>query len=137
MNFGAELTAGLAELRHYAESRMRATCVIERKTGETTTAGVVTPTWTTIYEGKCYSRYPGLAQEANRDVSGATVTESRLIVRIPLGAACKPGDRVTIAADPDNPQMAGTVLLVESTDDQSQATAQRLLCSDPQSGVIG
>lgn len=138
MNFGSALAVGLAELRVHAESRMRGTCVIERPAGTTTDDdGVVTATFETVYEGKCYTRYPGLAQEANREVGGATVVESRIVVRIPFGTIHRPGDRVTITADLDNPQLAGAVYRVESIDDQSQATAQRLLCSMPQSGAIG
>lgn len=115
---------------------MRGTCIIERPTGTTTDDdGVVVTTFETVFEGKCYTRYPGLAQEANREVAGATVVESRIVVRIPFGTIHKPGDRVTITADLDNPQLAGTAFRVESIDDQSQATAQRLLCSDLQSGV--
>lgn len=136
MSFGADVAAGLAELRMHAESRMRAECIIERP-GATVTddEGDVSTEWTLLYEGKCYSRYPGLAVEANRETAGAQVIESRLVVRIPFGVIVRPGDRVTIVSDVDNPQLAGTVLRVESIDDQSQATAQRLLCSDYQSGV--
>lgn len=136
MNFGEDLAGGLAELRDLAESRMRATCKIDRPTGESTSStGVVTTTWTQVYAGKCYSRYPGLAHESNRDSAGAQVVESRLVVRIPFGTVIRPGDRVTITADQDNPQLAGVVLRVASIDDQSQATAQRLLVEDFQSGV--
>lgn len=137
MNFGSALAVGLAELRVHAESRMRGTCVIERPTGTSTDDdGVVTPSFEPVYEGKCYTRYPGLAQEANREVGGATVVESRIVVRVPFGPICRPGDRVTITGDLDNPQLAGAVYQVESIDDQSQSTAQRLLCTDFQSGVL-
>lgn len=138
MSFGTDLASGLTFLRQQAESRMRGTCVIERPTGETDTDedGVVTAVFEQVYEGKCYTRYPGLAQEANREVGGATVVESRIVVRIPFGTIHKPGDRVTMVTDLDNPQLAGVVYRVESIDDQSQATAQRLLCTDIQSGGI-
>lgn len=138
MTFGSELAAGLAELRAHAASRMRGECVIERATdgGTTNSDGVYVPEeFEEVYAGACYLRYPGLAQEAVRDVAGAQVVESRIVVRIPFGAVVRPGDRVTVASDPDNPQLAGVVLRVESIDDQSQATAQRLLCSDLQAGA--
>lgn len=138
MTFGTDLARELTFLRAQAESRMRGTCKIERPTGEQDTDpdGVVSAVFATVYTGKCYTRYPGLAQEANREVGGATVVESRIVVRIPLGPVCKPGDRVTMIADLDNPQLAGAVYRVESIDDQSQSTAQRILCSDFQGGVI-
>ena len=54
---------------------------------------------------------------------------------MPFGVAYRPGDIATILTDPDNPQLANTVLRVASIDDMSQATAQRLLCEDNQAGV--
>src|SRR5699024_1372072 len=98
--------------------------------------GVVTTSFPEVYAGKCYTRYPGLAQEANREVGGATAVESRIVVRVQYGPICRTGDRVTITGDLDNPQLAGAVYQVESIDDQSQSTAQRLLCTDFQSGVL-
>jgi len=138
MILGNEVGRTLPFLRAQAESRMRGTCKIERPTGDQVTDedGVVSAVFATVYTGKCYTRYPGLAQEANREVGGATVVESRIVVRIPFGPVCKPGDRVTMIADLDNPQLAGSVYRVESIDDQSQSTAQRILCSDFQGGVI-
>jgi len=137
VSFGDTIARELEFLRKQAESRMRGACMIDRATGEPSTDddGVVTRAFEDVYVGKCYTRYPGLAQEANREAAGATITESRIVVRIPFGPVCKPGDRVTITADLDNPQLAGAVYRVESIDDQSQATAQRLLCSDLQSGA--
>lgn len=147
--FGTELAAGLAELREHAISRMRATCIIERPGDDDTDEnGVVTTSFTQIYpdpdwpddhphaDGKCYTRYPGLAWEQTPEVAGATIVSSRLIVRIPHGAVIRPGDRITIESDPDNPQMVGTRVRVESIDDQSQATAQRIVTTDYQSGAM-
>lgn len=142
MDFGAELAAGIAELRAYAESRMRGTCTIRRPIpGEETQdpagpPGKMIPAYepVPIYEGKCYLRYPGLAFEQNPVAAGATTVVSRIVLRIVFGPIVRPGDVVTISSDPDNPQLAGTVLRVGSIDDQSQATAQRLICDDFQSG---
>lgn len=145
-----QLPAVLDRGRQAAIARMRAQCFIDRPNGtETTVGGKVTqghdrvypsPDWPENHphaDGKCYTRYPGLAFEQTREVAGAPVTESRIVHRIPFGVVCRPGDLVTIVDDPDNPQMNGTKLRVDSIDDQSQATAQRLLCTDVQSGVIG
>ena len=119
--------------------RMRATCTIRRVTGTTldplTGADVPVYAVPNVYEGPCYTRYPGLAFEQNPEAGGAVYTISRLVVRIPHGAQVRPGDLVTIDADPDNPQMAGATVRVASADDQSQASAQRLLCEDYQAGV--
>lgn len=147
---GDALPGVLERGRAAAIARMRARCIIERPSGtDKVEKGVVTPTFDRIYpapdwtdshphaDGKCYTRYPGLAFEQTREVAGAPITESRIVHRIPFGVVCRPGDQITIVDDPDNPQMNGTRIRVDSIDDQSQATAQRLLCSDIQSGVIG
>lgn len=118
-------------------ARMRATCVIRRPIGETANDdGVVVPIYAepSVYEGPCYTRYPGIAFEANPEAGGSVFTISRVVVRIPFGPVVRPGDVVEMTSDPDNPVMAGTSLRVASNDDQSQATAQRLLCEDYQSG---
>lgn len=115
---------------------MRGTCTITRPgRADTDAGGNVTVPQAPIYTGRCYARYPGLAQESTPDVGGATVVKSRLVLRIPFGTVIRPNDVVTITADPDNPQLVGTVLRVASIDDQSQATAQRLLVDDLQGGV--
>lgn len=109
---------------------MRASCRVERPGKPDPLTGL--PSWTQVYDGRCYTRYPGLAFEQSPEAGGAVFTVSRLVVRVPFGVAYRPGDRVTIVSDPDNPQMAGTRLRVASIDDQSQASAQRLLCEDYQ-----
>ena len=88
-----------------------------------------------VYEGRCYVRYQGLAQEATVDAAGAQVVVSRVVVRVPHGPVFRVGDVVAITASPDTPHLAGAVYRVASIDDQSQATAQRLLCEDLQAGV--
>lgn len=129
----------LAQARAAFLRRMRATCTIRRVTGTTldplTGADVPVYAVPNVYAGPCYTRYPGLAFEQNPEAGGAVYTISRLVVRIPHGAQIRPGDLVTIDADPDNPQMAGTTVRVASAGDQSQASAQRLLCEDYQDGV--
>ena len=127
----------LARARAAFLRRMRATCTIRRVTGTTLDplTGADVPTFTDVYSGPCYTRYPGLAFEQNPEAGGAVYTISRLVVRIPHGTEIVSGDVVTIDSDPDNPQMVGTVLRVASVDGQSQASAQRLLCEDYQAGV--
>lgn len=118
------------------ERRMRGGCKVERLGASVPDGfgGTTTPR-ELVFEGKCYLRYPGLAFESNFDSAGVTVSQSRIVLRVPFGPTFRPGDVVTILSDADNPQLAGTVLRVASIDDQSQSTAQRLLCEDNQSGV--
>lgn len=115
---------------------MRATCKVERP-GERVPdgRGGETVEMLPVYTGKCYVRYPGLAFESTFDSVGVTVAQSRVVLRVPFGPTFRPGDVATILSDADTPHLAGTVLRVASIDDQSQATAQRLLCEDNQSGM--
>src|SRR5690606_39975534 len=100
------LAAGRA---HIEAMRRRGTCLIDREDGRTRDEyGRPVPQYVTVYEGKGYARYPGIAHEQNLVSAGADVTVSRVIYRIPLGAVVRPGDRLTITADPDNPQLEGT-----------------------------
>lgn len=131
------LTSTLRKGRAAFEKRMRATCAVVRPTGSTVdVAGREVVTFTTVYEGRCYVRYPGVAFETNRDSQTVTIVQSRVVVRVPFGPAFAPGDVVEIVTDPDTPHLVGTQLRVASIDDQSQATAQRLLCEDNQAGVL-
>ena len=128
----------LRHARPAFRARMRATCVIRRPIGEDVDAnGKVVPIYdpTPVHDGPCYTRYPGLAFEQAPVIGGLQYAISRIVVRIPFGPVARPGDVVEILSDPDNPQLIGTRLRVASIDDQSQATAQRLLCEDHQQGV--
>ena len=136
MSVAAAIAEALPYLRREAEGRMRGTCRIDRPGDpvDDGKGGVAVPT-VTVYEGRCYLRYPGLAFEQNTQAAGSPIVQSRIVIRVPFGVAYRPGDIATILTDPDNPQLANTVLRVASIDDMSQATAQRLLCEDNQAGV--
>lgn len=130
------VTQILARGRAAFEARMRDSCSIVRP-GEPVDDGQggVTATSTPVYAGRCYVRYPGLAFETNVEAVGARVVRSRVVLRVPFGPVFRPGDVVTITASSDTPHLVGSVYRVASIDDQSQATAQRLLCEDNQAGV--
>lgn|SRR5690625_1555871 len=144
VNIGPVLRKGRAR----TERRMRATAIVERKVGTTVDDyGFEVPDLQQIYpdpswpddhphaDGKCYFRYPGLAFETDYDSVGVTITQTRIVGRFPFAVEFEVGDVVTIVNDPDNPYMAGTELRVASGDDQSQATAQRVLLDNNQKGV--
>lgn len=130
----------LKQARAAFRQRMRGTCRIGRpdESSPFTDPETLEVTYpeTPVFDGPCYTRYPGLAFEQNPEAGGAVQVVSRVVVRIPFGTICRPGDVVTITSDPDNPQLVGTKLRVASIDDQSQATAQRLLCEDHQQGPV-
>lgn len=134
--------------REQTEARMTSTAVVHRKIGtEVDDYGVEVPKLKMIYpapswsddhphaDGKCYFRYPGLAFASVFDSVGVTVTQSKIVGRFPFGVEFAVGDVVTILHDQHTPHLAGTELTVSSIDDQSQATAQRLLLDDNQKGV--
>lgn len=118
--------------------RMRATCQVFQEGPKVMdpVTGQMVPSRSLIFEGKCYTRYPGVAFEAAHNAAGVQIVDSRIIVRVHHSAPVIPVDAVvTMIADPDNPKTVGTEYRVASVDDQSQSTAQRLLCVDTQKGV--
>ncbi|ACV09808.1 DUF6093 family protein [Jonesia denitrificans] len=133
----------------FKRKRLRARCVIEVVDASVEVTdpdtGEVTPGRVLLYEDvPCYARYPGLAFETDRQVGGVQIVDSRIVVRIPHEYKDEAGvwhpfvvpvnALITFTSDPDNPKMPGTTFLVKSLDDQSQATAQRILCEDQQRG---
>lgn len=129
-----QVAADVVQARLEFLGRMRGTVWITRPRPTTTDpdTGETHSSEQLVFEGPSYTRYPGIAQENNPETGAAVFVISRVIVRIPHGPVIRPGDVVEITADPDNPHLVGTRLRVESLDNQSQATAQRLLCSDNQ-----
>jgi hypothetical protein len=118
----------LARGQAAAESGMTDTCVIKRKTGETTGAGgVITPTWTTLYTGqKCrvqvVIRRPGIGQDTGE---AYRVIEHRE-VQLPMSVTgLQEGDsiQVTTSADPD---LVGRVYTVRDVLAKTHATARRV-----------
>lgn len=69
------------------ERRMRATCRVERPGKPDPLTGL--PSWALVYEGRCYTRYPGLAFEQAPEAGGAVFTVSRLVVRVPFGSTLR------------------------------------------------
>lgn len=135
----------------FVSKRLRARCtiVLVDPTREITDmdTGEVTPYRETLYtDVPCYVRYPGVAFESNHPVGGIQLVDSRILVRIPHDYRTETGDWmpymipvkavIVWESDPDNPKLVGTEYLVKSLDEQSQASALRVLCEDAQSGVV-
>lgn len=126
----------LARGRQAAESRMRATCKIERPGAATTNAstGVVSATLTSIYTGKCwitdFNAHPSVF-----DLAGAQVSINQPIVKLPVTAAViRVGDQITITADPDGSN-ANKVFRVVAIRSKGQETARNLICDEIQQGA--
>jgi hypothetical protein len=122
------IESALARGRAAAEALQVDTCVIKRKTGETTGAGgVITPAWTTLYTGqKCRVQSIALADQ------GTTVGEAYRIVKrpevqLPIAVTgLLEGDVITITASVLDPDLVGRVYTVRDVLTKSQATARRV-----------
>lgn len=136
----------LREGRRAFLSRMRARCRVwlidtTREVTDPVT-GQVVPIREVLYESlPAYTRYPGMAWESNHPVGGAVLVDSRLVVRVPFefegeAVAFPVHSVIEWLSDPDNPKLVGSEFQVKSFDDQSQATAQRVICEDTQKGVV-
>src|SRR5690554_6504584 len=105
--------AALTRGRQASESRMRATCKIERPGAAATNAstGVVSATLTAIYTGKCWITDFN-AHPSTFDLVGAQVSINQPILKVPTSApVIRVGDQITVTADPDGTN-AGKVFRV-------------------------
>lgn len=130
MNLAGILAAGRAT----AEARMSDSCVITR--GGTpvwnSTTEQYDETDTTVYTGRCRVKMPG-SMSLETDVGATERVAIRPEVHIPAdveGVAV--GNRVTISSAAFNPSLTGSVFRVTSLFHDSQATAQRLDCTEEQ-----
>lgn len=131
MNHGADLAAGLPELRAAAESIMWDRCKIERATttwSETDKKSVTT--WTTVHADVACSMLtpPAVARQV---AAGEVVTPQLPIVMVPLGTlGIEPDDRVTVTAVGPNsdPDLLGVSVFVTHNRVRSHPVKRRLEC---------
>lgn len=125
---GGILTGVLPFLREQADSMMVDTCTIERPGAPVTNpdTGVVTPSVTTVYTGKCKVQSKDSAT-ATPNAGGAVFTVVSRQVHIPMNAAdVKDGDIVEITASLLNTFTVGKRYRVEGFTPDSFDTAFRL-----------
>jgi hypothetical protein len=105
-----DLRAHLPELRIEVESLMIDSCVITRAGAPVfdDNTGLETPASTTVYEGKCQLRDPGVA-EVNREFGEQQVTAATQVLVLPLEV-----DGVPVTGI-----MKGDVAVVTSEDPQA------------------
>jgi hypothetical protein len=113
--------------RRAAEAGMVDACVIRRRTGETVGAdAVVTPTWATLYTGKCRVQIRAEAGQGEEVGEAYRVIERRE-VQLPITAAgLAEGDRIEITASAHDPELVGKVYAVRDVPAKSEATARRV-----------
>lgn len=121
------ISRALKAARAAAERRMTSTLTVERKTGETTDAnGKVTDVWMTVYSGRGYLQ-SFEAYESTPVAVEHTYTVQRYKVHLPIGAGpFEVGDRATVDAEPNDPQLVGRKFRITTPFNKSHATAQRL-----------
>lgn len=115
--------------RAAAEALMQDACTITRLTGSSTDpeTGVVTPTYTTIYSGRCkiQQRAPAAAPT---DVGEAAVFVGQLELHLPVSdatALVAPDDLVTLTACALDGSLVGRAFRLRGPAHKSYATARR------------
>ncbi|MEU3112667.1 DUF6093 family protein [Micromonospora chalcea] len=117
----------LARGRAQAERLMTAACTIRRITGTTADDdGVVTPTFSEVYSGKCRVQQRSPSAEG-REVGEAELRLLRLELHLPMAATgLQPDDQATITANPTDPELVGRVLILRDMANASHKTARRI-----------
>lgn len=103
-------------------------CTVRRQTGESTdSGGVITPTMTDVYAGKCRMQLrTATGAGRGQDLGEAYVIVANLELQIPVAApALLEGDQVTITAAVSDPQLVGKVYTVRDVVAKSELTARR------------
>lgn len=103
-------------------------CTIRRRTGAGSPGadGSVTPTYATLYTGKCR------VQQVTTEPTPADPGEDlRLLVRrtvqLPISVTgLRPADEITITASAHDDDLVGRVFLIHGLHDKSEATARRV-----------
>jgi len=119
----------LARGRAAAERLMVDTCTIRRATGETTgPGGVVTPTYTVIYSGKCEVQQSAMGASASpQDAGEAYALMLNLTVKLPMSlTGLRTEDEITIDTSALDPDLPGRVFLIRDLAHKTHATARRV-----------
>jgi hypothetical protein len=124
------IEAALARGRAAAEALQVDTCVIKRKTGETTSGGVITPTLTTLYTGKCRVQIKSEAG-AGQNVGEAYLVVERHEIQLPITVTgLQEGDSITITASTLDPDLVGRVYVIRDVLRKSHLTSRRVTVTE-------
>jgi hypothetical protein len=114
--------------RARAEEQMLDTCSIARVTGLSTDpdTGVVTPTATTVYTGKCKVQQGGVPIGAPTNVGEASVMFTHLQLHVPISATdVRADDVATITAAALDPDLVGRRYTISAPAAKTFLTARR------------
>jgi len=126
-------TTALARGRAMAEQSMADTCVIRRRTGETTDdlTGAVTPTYSVVYSGKCRIQQRIDGQRVEAGEASTVVQRRELQLPVATSTGVLHGDEATITACVNDPALAGRMFVLRDEHSKSEATARRMTCEEP------
>lgn len=130
---GDDLASELSALQAEAESMMRDTCTVRRKTGTTfdRVTGKTADVLTTIYAGRCRLRTPDV-RTVEPDVGGVvwTVQDTTLSLPVATGSDVRVDDVATIDASTLAPWLVGRRFVISSDPATTFATAARYRCRE-------
>lgn len=118
----------IARGRVAAGAGMVDACLIRRLNGETTDpySGEVTPTWNTVYEGKCRFQIKG-SQSQQQDAGEAYILLQWAELQLPISAlGVTADDEVVCTSAARDPDLADRVFQVRSLAYKTDATSRRL-----------
>ncbi len=119
----------LARGRAAAEAGMKDACLIRAETSVTTNpdTGQTTPTYATVYEGRCRLQQPD-AQARQETAGEAYLLMSRRQLQLPVAssAGVRAGQKVTVTAAANDPDLVGKVFVVRDEAAKSEATSRRV-----------
>lgn len=118
----------LARGRAAAERLQVDSCTIRRQTGTVTdpATGVITPTYTTLYVGKCRVQQ-AQAQAQATEAGEAHLLLLRLEVQLPMSVTgLAVSDEITVDTSVHDPDLVGRVFLIRDLAHKSHATARRV-----------
>lgn len=118
----------IARGRAAAEAGMVDACTIRHLTGSVTDqdTGVDTPTYATVYAGKCRFQQPAPAG-SKTDVGQAQVTLGQLLLQVPMTVVgVQIDDVVTCTASALDPDLVGRTWSVTGLSHKTHSTTRRL-----------
>lgn len=126
----ANPTAALMRGRALAEQLMVDTCTVTRITGESTNedTGVVTPTTSTVYTGRCRVQQSQLGADSTpADPGEAYVRLVAFEMQLPMSVVgLRIGDVITITASALDPDLVGRAFNILGLAHKTHATARRI-----------
>jgi hypothetical protein len=129
-------TSAITRGRVAAEALMLDACTVTRVGSSSTDpeTGVITPTLTTVYTGKCKVQQAAVPSGSPTDIGEASVQLLQLQVHLPVSAVgVQADDTITVTASALDPELVGRVFVVRGTAHKSYLTARRLAVQEADS----